>query len=654
MGLFDKLGSGVKGASSGAAKNSALKGLFGGTATAGSKVVSGAAGAVSAAGTAVQGAAWAAGKSIFESFEDPGYILFVAGMLTFFIPTFENPLLTKVIALGLMFFSAFFVLGGKAIFTTTIFFVWYIYLNAPTDINTIIVKGFLSLAVIFALGMLAHGLFSKFSKSRGESFGEGMMGELTAFIPIGLFLLHVGLVEYLITYYNLTLTNTVKILLYCIPWWALLGAFTAKNKNTFVKISQVILIIYLVGVIAYSLPKAYGQESNLAGVDQLLQARQQASQTTAQPKAYQLFLFQVQCYTSYTTGEDPQSCVERKQEDYEFNYYCTEIAQTEAETSAYEQCIKEQKEKKEKEKIKVSGISDPTIKKPTRGELVTDQFFPRELTVPANEPFRMKYPIELKISNPREQNFLVELKCNFTKVGSTPENSDSFMGVVSGGVPQRLSAEATSLSGTEANTFFVEGENPSQSFYCVPPFDKQLNGSYRLTYTADFSGLKTTSRLGRAFIGTKDSEWKKEWLNKIIEAHFPSRTYLSQGPEDFARMNFGFGHSANYPLIEDGKSILLYSMIENIGQGEITKVNQYQIHLDSFGVSPDTSCLEGQNYPVPDSKYGRKDIYLPSCSIVSLPLEFTNPEMYVYHEFEGEIDYNYRIKKEENIRVVLS
>ncbi|MFA6461341.1 MAG: hypothetical protein WCV90_03670 [Candidatus Woesearchaeota archaeon] len=613
----------------------------------GGKVLGGATSAISAGGTAIQGAAWSAGKSVFEAFEDPGYILFIAGILTFFIPTLENPLLTKIIALGLMFFSAFFVLKGKAIFTTVIFFVWYVYLNAPTDIETILVKGLFSLVVIFVLGMIAHGIFSKFSKSQGESFGEGVAGELTAFIPIGLFLFQVGLVEFLITSYNLPLTNLVKMLLYCIPWWAILGAFTAKSKNTFIKIGQVVLILYLVVIIAYTIPKTSAQESSLANVDQLLQARQELSQKAAVPKAYELFWYQVQCNMNPTMGEDPSICVERKQEEYQFNYYCIETAKVEAGTPSYEQCMKEQREKKEKEQIQISGISDPTIKKPTRGELVTDKFFPRELTVSANEPFRMQYPVELKISNPREQTFLVEIRCNFTKVGSSSNGSESFLGTINGGIPR------SDPEGIVFNTFFAEGISPSQSFSCTPPSDKTLNGTYKLIYTANFVGLKTTSRLGRVFIGTKDAQWKKDWIDKILAAHFPGETYLSQGPEDFARLNFAFGHSGASPIIENNKSILLNSMIENLGSGEITAVKRYHLYLDNFGIKlGDGSCLEGEIL-VPNSKYNQRQVYLPSCEISSLPFEFTNPEMYIYHEFEGEIEYDYRIKKEESIRVML-
>jgi hypothetical protein len=648
MGISSILGKGATGSGASAAGKSAASTIAKNVAPALTKAVSGAGAATNALGGAAFGVGQKVAHSVFDAFEDPGYILFVVGLASFLLPILQIAWLTKAIALFLLFFSSFFVLRGKAIFTTTVFFIWYIYLGAPSNIELILVNGIWYLAIVVIIGMIVHGIFSKLSKSSGESFTDGAAGELVALIPIGLFLLHVGLVEFLMGYYDLPLNETLQILLYCIPWWALLGVFTTKKNNALVNVAKLVLLLYIVSVFIFMLPGSALTKSgeNLAGVDTLIAAKQQSAQEMTL-SSYQVLLMQVQCYTDFT-GSDPALCVAKKKEELKIRDYCIHVENAQEDTPAHDTCVKEQQKKTEEAKIQVSGSRDPTIKQPTRAELIVDQYFPREVNLYPGNEYKIQYPIQVKITNPREQIFLVEVNCNFTKMSSS--QPESFQGIVVGG-------DNFGNGDPKQNRFAVGYATQTRTLYCNYPDNQTLNGSYKITFTANLSNLNTISRLSRVFIGSKDDVWRKNWIsnNKILNTHFPDHNYASVSPEDFARLNFGFGHSSDYPIIEANRSIVLNSMIENIGPGEITAVHSYKINLEGFnplGSSSSTSnmnCLEGKGVPL--SSGARKDIYLPGCIINSLPFDLTDPEMYVYREFDAELNYDYVIKREETLKV---
>ncbi|MEK6845280.1 MAG: hypothetical protein AABY26_00860, partial [Nanoarchaeota archaeon] len=307
-------------------------------------------------------------------------------------------------------------------------------------------------------------------------------------------------------------------------------------------------------------------------------------------------------------------------------------------------CLKTQKENKEKEKIIVAGVNDPTIKKPTKVEWVKSKYFP-ETDYHQPGGLYKPYPLELVIENPRRQQFGVEVSCSFANT----KNKESFPGVVKGGIEF-----SGSITDPTAALLTINGEKVSKTVICSVPEGKELNGKYTINYTAVLKGLNTKSRLARAFIGTKDEKWKEENIQKILSAHFPGSTGISQAPADLARLNFGFGNNPDNPIIEGDSNLILSAMVEDGGKGKILTINSYRINLDGFGVDDsEAKCLQGLALPVKTTSKYSQDVYIPSCFITSLPPELANPSAYEFREFEGEINYDYLLTKDVGIEVNL-
>ncbi|MFH0701747.1 MAG: hypothetical protein V2A62_04890 [Candidatus Woesearchaeota archaeon] len=647
MGISSWFGKGAaaSGAGGKVAEKAAATGIGKALAPALGKAASKVGGAVSAGGSAAQGALWGAGATVGEGvmnlLKQQSFLLFLVGLVHFFF------LRTNTGAIN--YFTLLMFLFGAYVFFTFLeekkmiekkiggwivifaFMVWYFIYGST--LSNLTYFGIITGAIILILGIATKG--------------EGFKAAAWAFVPIIFLFLDMGLLALLFGGIELRLTTIINNLIQYMPWWSLLGLFCfpteEKSKlSTFMEVVRVVGIMYIVIVCVGSAVPAFGNESILPTPETLANAQKQATEKFSGENP---FVSNMICI--FDGRSDVAQCVKERQDLAEDEFYCKNVEEIDKGTPQFDQCLKDRKDKREKDLIQVTGVNDPTIKMPTRAELVTDKFFPRESTIYSTDNYQIQYPVEVKITNPREQQFMVEVNCNFTETKSNPK---SFLGKISGG--DRINYLEAGTAGD--NKFYVDQATQSKLIYCTYPGEPKLNGSYKLTFTAELTGLNTTSRLARVFIGTKSEQWKKDWIssNKIFDAHFPNKVYTSVGPEDFARLNFAFGHSGSYPIIESGKTILLQSMIENVGPGEITKVWQYKINLDGFLPDPaDSKCLNGD--VAPSSKKLKKDIYLPGCIIQSLPLEFTNPEMYIYREFEAELKYDYKIKKEESIRVTL-
>jgi len=594
--------------------------------------------ATQGAGSAVQsasGAAWSAGatasSSAVNTIGDPGLILFIAGLMSFWFKGYiNNPSLSITLATLFMFFSAFFIFKGKSLLPTTLFWVAYLFfgIRSPDQLLKVLLP-------VILVGLIAQAIFMKLLKE--GTVGEGAAGAIVGVVPILFFFLDVGLLDYLVQLFHIPATGLLSNLLLFTPWWALLGIFTTKKENALISILKMVAIIYIFIMLTFGIvPQAYeNSQSALPGPEQFLNAQQQTKALL--PKTENPFVSNLACIFGgdYTNVE---SCVNKRQEDSELEGICT-LQQLEPNTPAFEECIKKQREKKQREAVQVTGVNDPTIDKPTKAEFIVSTFFPSKSYYKKGDS-KISYPIEFKITNPRKQAIRMEFSCFF--MNATSNVSGKIEGAPIKGAPESFSTELIT------RTVICEAD-PEQD-----PQQEDLSGSYTLRYEATLQGLTTKSRLSRAFIGTKETAWKEEWIPKIMRTHFPGDSRFSKSPAEFARINFAFGNPLENPIIEGSSGVILSSTVENLGQGKITRIAEYKLNLaDEHGerFTADTpKCLEDQNINPPEENFQKQVIHLPTC-VVEIPSSLQKTPEYVYQEFTGEVRYDYVLKKEVPLEV---
>ena len=581
-----------------------------------------AASGMAAAGSAAQGALWGAGAatgaSALNAIADPGFVLFIAGLLTFFFNEYlGNVALAVLIGTIFMFYSSIFIFKAKGIMVTVIFWVWYILFQGNTD-----PKAFLYMILpILIIGMVVHGLVKKFQKG---SFGEGASGEIIGAVPIILFFLDFGALDLLVTGFGLPLTPLVKNLILFTPWWALLGLFTTTKENFIISVFRIVGIIYIVAILTVGVvPDAYDKsksDSLIPGPERFLEAKKELRETL--PQKENPAWSNLVCIFSEPTGV--QSCVDQRQELSELTYICEKVEGKEKGTPQFTQCLEEQKKKKKSASLQVQGVIDPTIKEPTTADIVAiKESFPTTY----NPLF--PFPFELKIENPRKLQLTVDVACHF----------EGKSGVASvGGKITRRTEEAPFISFSD--------ENFKSSYLCLP--EGELRGRYKVWFNATIKDIVTVSRLQRAFVGDKTAEevdrLRREEIARVIT--IPE----SLAPADFAHINFNVGHGPKERVIENKiyKNILLTSNIENTGNGKISFIQSYFISLEGFVVN-DAVCVSGGQFT--DTSTIFKSISLPPCSIMDYPPELKNPVDWVAKTFEATLVYDYIISENADIDI---
>ncbi len=580
-----------------------------------------AASGMAAAGSAAQGALWGAGAatgaSVLNAIADPGFVLFIAGLLTFFFNEYlGNVALAVLLGTVFMFYSSIFIFKARGIMVTVIFWVWYILFQGNRD-----PKAFLYMILpIIIIGMVVHGLVKKFQKG---SFGEGASGEIIGAVPIILFFLDFGALDLLVTGFGLPLTPSVKNLILFTPWWALLGLFTTTKENFIISVFRIAGIVYIVAILTVGVvPDAYEKsqsDSLIPGPERFLEAKKELRETLPQKEnpAYSNLV----CIFSEPTSVP--SCVEQRQENSELTYICEKVEGKEKGTPQFTQCLEEQKKKKKDAALQVQGAIDPTIKEPTKAEIIIDKdSFPTEFK-PA-----FGFPFELKIENPREQQITAEVACRF-------ESKEGEKKTVAG-----------RIGGVNPATF--NDASFQTSYLCYAAEGEELNGRYEIIFEATLKNLMTGSKLQRAFVGNVPADqidlWRREEISKVI------KNSESLAPAEFARINFNVGHGKKQIIIENDpqKSILVDGNIENVGSGKIVAVQNYQLSLEEFSVDNEP-CRQG-SLDIPNRTVTA--IALPHCLITDYPEKLKNPPRgWEPYTFIATLTYDYQISKKENIEI---
>ena len=307
-------------------------------------------------------------------------------------------------------------------------------------------------------------------------------------------------------------------------------------------------------------------------------------------------------------------------------------------------CIQQQRELLEQSKRPgVAGSVSEAIKQVTKVEVKVDEFFPKKST-----EVRETYPISLNIQNPREQVFTASVSCVFKK------GKEEMQGTVS-------------FYGQEVNQVQIGGFSGEQQIpiTCQPTSD--LNGKYTLDYEVAFSGMQAFSFLKRAFISKEiDTE-----LRKQVEAdNFKtSKEKGSQGPAEFALLNFKFGTGAGAePLVLVEEPVTFSFAVEDLGReiskgafkGEVLKVNSYNFRglwergfsIDSERIG-DQDCLQGGEIRLlPAQTQRRQPSELKRCFLTFPPdLQQLQKNQYKVETFIADLNYDYKITKSISIEV---
>lgn len=563
---------------------------------------------------AVVGAAATAGSSAVDAVKDPGFILFIVGLLTFIFNEYlNNTAIAVLIGTVFMFFSAFFIFKGKGMAVTVIFWVWYVFFGGVTDIEGI---KYVIIPIVL-VGMVVHGLTKSISKQ--GTFGEGAMGELLyGAIPIMVFFLDLGLLNWLAQEFNVTLSTSSQNILLFTPWWALLGLFTTQRENTFITIARMVGVVYIFSIVLLGVvPEAYGTyKSAIPTPEEFLAAKQEISEQL--PARENPLISQIACIGD----ADYESCIQQRQEESELRSLCKKNEEVQKGVLTFDDCLTEEKKKKEEAKYLVGGVIDPTIKLPTKFKLEIDrEFFPFKTYLEFSSP---EYPITLKYENTRAP-VKVDLSCAFVK------GSEELPGKITSGESITLPVG----SGTEGIT-------------CVP--EGTLTGKYELRVTAFFKDLETATHLTRFFVGEKDSQEVVEIQKAIEKTESRDLAYFStsQFPADLARFNFGFGSPPKNPLIVGGKPVQLGMSILNSGEGKLWEIKSYGVILEGFNAP----CLSKSNIKIPSDEQSNKQIIIPGCQITDYPGELKNPEEYLKRTFEARMVYDYQLENKFAVEIV--
>ncbi len=565
----------------------------------------------------------AAGTGIVNAIADPGFILFIAGLISFFfIEYLGNVALSVTIATIFMFYSAIFIFKAKGLLVTIIFWIWYVLLGGITDPTALLY----TLLPIVVIAMLLHGLFTKISPH--GSFIDGAGGEFIGLAPVLFFFFDLGLLDFFVKTFDLPISGVTANLLLFFPWWAFLGLFATQKQNFLITTAKLVAIVYIVGILTFGVaPNAYAAaQSTVPGPEEFLKAKQEIREQF--PERENPFISQLACIWQ---GEfaNSQACVQRRQEESQHRSICRQ--EEEENTLAFEECLTKQQELKAAGITAITGTIDPKRGLPTKADFTIDaQFFPKQSFRQKDDITQGQYPVTFKAENPRGQTFAVEFACHFKKA--------------SGGATGSVAGEIIS----EKQIIIAEEAPPGMTALCQPA--GPLDGIYQLAMNATLKNLQTSSYLSRVFIGQKDANWKREWIPKIMQAYFPGSQHLSSGPADPARLNFALGNPIQYPIIEGSNNLLLSLSIENTGRGAIQKIHRYALDLEGFAFREYEGCLEKKNIPVPASP-GTKVVYHKTCFVTSLPPELQSPATIEPQEFTALLEYDYLISREFPVEV---
>jgi hypothetical protein len=570
---------------------------------------------------AVAGAGAAVASKTLGSAKDYGFALFIMGLFTFFTDFIQSDYLSIFVGTIFMFYAAILLFDKKGVVTVTLFWTWFVFFGGTTDITTLQVL----IVPMLLIGLVVHGLVNKFSNK--GTFLQGAGGEIVyGLIPIAIFFLDLGIIEFLVEAYGVTFTPVLQNIVLFTPWWALLGIFTTKKHSGLITIAKILALVYIFSMLTVGVaPEVIDNYQNRLDSADISGASADLKSTL--PKKENPFVSQMACVFGggYT---DIPGCVKKRQQDSEDKAVCAEKYEVNIDPQGYNDCLEEQRQARLKPQQRAAGVVDTTIKEPTTAKLLIDR-----KTLPDIYHPQFGFPFEIEIANPRNQLITLDFSCSFAGKSGRED--------VAGEVRIEGGSEIVFSDPTFIN-----------SFLCYP--NSSLEGRYTFQVNVTLQNLKTPSRLQRAFIGNKEPEEKERLRVEEISKAIPIDK--SQSPADFARINFWVGHGQNEVIVEKKpyRPVHLSSVIQNTGRGRITAVHSYIIKMPEFQIlSPQPpgakfGCLQGSSTDFP---FKKKEVRLAFCQ-VDLPAELAEVDDWTPKEFEAELIYDYQIQAKTDVTLI--
>lgn len=591
---------------------------------------------IDVSGTAIKiGSAIGSGASAVAlgTIKNLSFLLIILGLLHFLLKFLLPPTL-QIISSLVLFIIAGYALAERVqkdrltiMIPMLAFLLWFFAFNGNFEPRFLL----FFLSIVGAILILA-GVLTK---------GEAIKPELLGFFPVLFLFLDIGLIEFLILELSLPITPILQNVILYVPWWFFFGIFTLPSQssentatNMFINLLKLLGVIFLVFVVFAPLfPNiGYDESIKLPQAEELLSAQEQLRGRL--PKGENLLFSNIMCLGDITGGF--QECINLRQQVASLKEICKE---RNLEGSELDNCVLQEKEKIKEAEFKADGTTDISFKEVTKAEfIISNDFFPKLTYRQKDEDLKIDYPATLKLENPRNiENFQVEISCEFKK------GSETIQGKIN-------------LGGEDKSTISSVGEKEELPVICTPT--KNLDGIYKLNYQARLLNIKTISSLKRAFLGEKTFREKEELISQLKKDVFSSPSdILSKSPDEFARLNFAFGKTANNPYISNGDSIILAASIVNTGLGKVEKIKSYHLDLAEKGVivkGVDGSCIEGSQIVVPEKLSSRQPYILPTC-FLELSSELTEfSDLFKVRTFFGELVYDYNLKREISVEVKVS
>ena len=187
---------------------------------------------------------------------------------------------------------------------------------------------------------------------------------------------------------------------------------------------------------------------------------------------------------------------------------------------------------------------------------------------------------------------------------------------------------------------------------CQPTID--LNGKYTLEYSAVLSGMQTFSFLRRGFVRKEIAATIRE---QIETDDFKAKERASQGPAEFALLNFKFGTGeGTEPLVLIDEPVTFSFSVADVGggDGEVLKVNSYDFEgliYGGFGIDEtkigDTDCLQGGEIMLSSALTKKREpSELKRCFLLLPPdLKGLTGNDFEVETFVANMNYDYKLTK---------
>src|SRR3989338_226721 len=404
-----------------------------------------------------------------------------------------------------------------------------------------------------------------------------------------------------------------------LPWWAWL--LTAAILGFF--ILYIVFPLVLQGPLANQ-DKSHAEYFGIAK-DKLFSVAKSFQETTNSGTDFLVCSFSA---TSATMQYD--TCLEEKKITRYCRYQLEKKSEAE-ENKEQKECEDEQRRLIEQgQRPGVAGSVSEAIKEVTKVEIKVDDYFPKKST-----DVRKVYPVTLKIENPRKQVFTAQVNCVFKK------GKEEFLGEIF-------------IAGEKKSEVQVNGEHTTMltSVGCQPTID--LNGKYTLEYSAVLSGMQTFSFLRRGFVRKEIAATIRE---QIETDDFKAKERASQGPAEFALLNFKFGTGeGTEPLVLIDEPVTFSFSVADVGggDGEVLKVNSYDFEgliYGGFGIDEtkigDTDCLQGGEIMLSSALTKKREpSELKRCFLLLPPdLKGLTGNDFEVETFVANMNYDYKLTK---------